>query len=130
MPDNCAVDSRGRLGVATDRNNAKSTGRADGLWALETEGSARGTSKHFFRVPIGAELCGPCFTPNDETLFVTVQHPGEREEGAAVDFDNPITCWPDFKDGIPPRPSLVVITRNGVARSPDAALAGREPICV
>ena len=113
MPDNCAVDSRGRLWVATDGNNAKSTGRADGLWSLETEGSARGTSKHFFRVPIGAELCGPCFTPDDETLFLTVQHPGEQEEGAAVDFDNPITRWPDFKDGIPPRPSLVVITRTG-----------------
>ena len=113
MPDNCAVDSRGRLWVATDGNNAKSTGRADGLWSLETEGSGRGTSKHFFRVPVGAELCGPCFTPDDETLFLTVQHPGEQEEGAAVDFDNPITRWPDFKDGIPPRPSLVVITRTG-----------------
>jgi secreted PhoX family phosphatase len=113
MPDNCAIDSRGRLWVATDGNNAKSTGRADGLWSLETEGASRGTSKHFFRVPVGAELCGPCFTPDDETLFVAVQHPGEQEEGAAIDFDNPITRWPDFKDDLPPRPSVVVITRTG-----------------
>ena len=84
-----------------------------GLWALETEGETRGTSKHFFRVPIGAEMCGPFFTPNDETLFLAVQHPGEQEEGAAVDFDNPITRWPDFKDGMPPRPSLLVITKKG-----------------
>ena len=51
MPDNCAIDSQGRLWIATDGNNAKATGRADGLWALETEGELRGTSKHFFRVP-------------------------------------------------------------------------------
>ena len=75
--------------------------------------ASRGTSKHFFRVPVGAELCGPCFTPDDETLFVAVQHPGEQEEGAAIDFDNPIARWPDFKDDLPPRPSVVVITRTG-----------------
>ena len=93
MPDNCAIDSQGRLWVATDGNNAKATGRADGLWALETEGELRGTSKHFFRVPVGAEMCGPFFTPNDETLFVAVQHPGEAEEGAAVELrqsDHPL----------------------------------------
>ena len=104
MPDNCAIDSQGRLWISTDGNNAKATGRADGLWALETEGEMRGTSRHFFRVPVGAEMCGPFFTPNDETLFLAVQHPGEAEEGAPASFDNPITRWPDFKDGMPPAP--------------------------
>ena len=51
MPDNVALDSEGRLWVATDGNSEKKTGRADGLWAVETEGAARGTSKHFYRVP-------------------------------------------------------------------------------
>ena len=82
MPDNCAFDGQGRLWIATDGNNAKATGRADGLWALETEGEARGTSKHFFRVPAGAEMCGPFFTPDDETLFLAVQHPGEADATA------------------------------------------------
>ena len=59
MPDNCAVDSQGRLWVATDGNKPKATGRTDGLWAVETEGEARATSKLFFRVPVGAEMCGP-----------------------------------------------------------------------
>ena len=59
------------------RQQAKATGRADGIWAVETEGARRGTSKLFFRVPVGAEMCGPLFTPDDETLFVAVQHPGE-----------------------------------------------------
>jgi secreted PhoX family phosphatase len=112
MPDNCAVDSQGRLWIATDGNNAKATGRADGLWALETEGEARGTSKHFFRVPAGAEMCGPFFTPNDETLFLAVQHPGEAEEGATASFEQPATRWPDFKDGMPPRPSVLAVTKR------------------
>ncbi|HZH09850.1 MAG TPA: PhoX family phosphatase [Microvirga sp.] len=116
MPDNCAIDSQGRLWISTDGNNAKATGRADGLWALETEGEKRGTSKHFFRVPVGGELCGPFFTPNDESLFLAVQHPGEAEEGMTSTFENPITRWPDFKDGMPTRPSVLVITKQGGGR--------------
>ena len=42
-------------------------GRADGIWGIETEGPARGTSKHFYRAPVGAEMCGPFFTPDDES---------------------------------------------------------------
>jgi secreted PhoX family phosphatase len=113
MPDNCAIDHRGRLWIATDGNNAKSTGRADGLWALGTEGASRGTSKHFFRVPQGAEMCGPFFTADDEALFLAVQHPGELDEGQGATFENPATRWPDFKEGMPPRPSVLVITKQG-----------------
>ena len=117
MPDNCAVDSMGRLWISTDGNYPKRTGRSDGLWAMETEGAARATSKLFFRCPHGAEMCGPEFTPDDTTLFLAVQHPGETDEGdpnaEAAKFEDPVTRWPDFKDGIPPRPSIVVVTRKG-----------------
>ncbi len=110
MPDNVAFDPDGRMWIATDGNSKKRTGRNDGIWALETEGPMRGASKHFFRVPEGAEMCGPCFTPDGETLFVAVQHPGEDSRST---FENPQTRWPDFKDGMPPRPSIVAITRKG-----------------
>jgi secreted PhoX family phosphatase len=118
MPDNCAVDSAGRLWVSTDGNNNKATGRTDGLWAVDTEGDARATSKLFYRVPVGGELCGPLFTPDDETAFVAVQHPGDGGEdwdghGRASYYEDPSTRWPDFKDDIPVRPSVIAITKQG-----------------
>jgi uncharacterized protein len=116
MPDNLAVDHQGRIWIATDGNSAAATGRTDGIWGLETEGGLRRTSKHFYRVPVGAEMCGPCFTPDDETMFVAVQHPGETPDGPSAagpaTFENPATRWPDFRPDIPPRPSVVAITRK------------------
>jgi secreted PhoX family phosphatase len=117
MPDNAAIDGLGRLWIATDGNSGSKTGRTDGVWALETDGELRATGKLFFRCPAGAELCGPEFTPDDETLFVAVQHPGEADDddpkAAPATFENPATRWPDFKPDMPPRPSVVVITKKG-----------------
>jgi len=105
-PDNCAFDPAGRLWIATDGNEA--TGAADGLWGVETDGALRGTGYAFFRAPVGAEVCGPCFTPDGRTLFVAVQHPGD---GNRATFESPTTRWPDFIEGTPPRPALLAIRR-------------------
>jgi secreted PhoX family phosphatase len=118
MPDNCAVDSAGRLWVATDGQGPKATGRTDGLWAVDTEGTARATSKLFFRVPVGAEMCGPLFAPDDQTAFVAVQHPGDGGDdwepfGRPSYYEDLSTRWPDFKPDMPVRPAVVVITRQG-----------------
>ncbi|MEX1223879.1 MAG: PhoX family phosphatase, partial [Pirellulales bacterium] len=119
-PDNCAVDPQGRLWVSTDQgsNWRQASGTADGLWALETEGEQRGTGIMFFRCPVGAELCGPLFTPDGKTLFLAVQHPAAdgteqwQPFGRASTFGDPATRWPDFDPGIPPRPSVVAIRRE------------------
>lgn len=118
MPDNCAVDSDGRLWVSTDGNSPSGTGRTDGLWAVDTEGDARATSKLFFRVPVGAEMCGPVFTDDGETLFLAVQHPGDGGDdwegfGRPSYYEDLSTRWPDFDDAMPVRPSVVVVTKQG-----------------
>ena len=119
-PDNAAVDADGRLWVATDQGGRWSkTGKSDGLYGVETEGAARGTSRLFFRCPVGGEMCGPYFTDDQETLFVAVQHPGtdgtKELEGfaRASTFEDPATRWPDFDPAMPPRPSVVVVTKKG-----------------
>ena len=122
-PDNAAMDSEGRLWIATDQGRGwGQTGRADGLYAVETEGALRGASKLFFRAPVGAEVCGPYFTPDDETLFLAVQHPGSDGTkdyppfARASSFEDPATRWPDFDPALPPRPSVLSIRKKSGGR--------------
>ena len=118
-PDNAAMDALGRLWVSTDQGSKwGKTGKSDGLYAVETEGDLRGTSKLFFRCPIGGEMCGPYFHDNGETLWVAVQHPGTdgtkdlKGFERSSTFEDPATRWPDFDPVMPPRPSVVVITKK------------------
>ena len=105
-PDNCAIDPDGRLWVATDGNGV--TGSADGLWAMETTGALRGAGRAFFRGPIGAEITGPRFASDGRTLFLSVQHPGD--DGSTF-FERPLTRWPDFRDDLPARASVLQICK-------------------
>jgi secreted PhoX family phosphatase len=115
-----AIDHAGRLWVGTDQGSgwARASGTADGIYAMETEGELRGYSRQFFRAPIGAEICGMLFMPDGRSMTVAVQHPaadGSRNfkgfERAST-FADPATRWPDFQPNMPPRPSVVVVTKR------------------
>lgn len=106
-PDNIAFDPKGRLWIATDNDRWDDANAPipNGLFACEVDGSRRARVKFFYNVPKGAELCGPEFTPDGRTLFVAVQHPDwskTPEDGN----------WPDWTVGLPPRSSVVAITRK------------------
>ncbi len=107
-PDNCAFDSKGRIWIATD-GSPENAGVADGLYAADTSGYGRALTRLFYQAPTGAEVCGPCFTPDDRTVFLAIQHPGE-DPGST--FERPSTRWPDFEEGVPPRPSVIAIVKR------------------
>lgn len=102
-PDNLAFHPSGSLWIATD-GMPKSYGFSDGLFATDDTSAPR----CFLAAPKGAEVTGPCFTPDGNTLFVSIQHPGE-DKGST--FNSPSTRWPDFDENLPPRPTVVAITK-------------------
>ena len=70
-------------------------------------GPERGATRAFFNGPRGCEVCGPEFTPDGKTLFIAVQHPGDGSS-----FEKPSTRWPDFLPSLPPRGSVIAITKD------------------
>jgi secreted PhoX family phosphatase len=105
-PDNVAFDPKGRIWITTD-GQEDAAGFNDSLYAATTSGPSRGATRCFFTAPEGAEVCGPEFTPDGKTLFLAVQHPGEGST-----YDKPSTRWPDFRPDLPPRGSVLAITKN------------------
>jgi uncharacterized protein len=103
-PDNCTFDNQGNLWIATD-GQPKTIDTSDALHMVPVEGAERGHAQQFLANVAGAETCGPLFTPDNTTLFIAVQHPGE---GGTP--DEPVSVWPDGQ--FPPRPSVVAIQAN------------------
>ncbi|MFV9507167.1 MAG: PhoX family protein [Oscillochloridaceae bacterium umkhey_bin13] len=100
-PDNVAFDNAGNLWIATD-GAARAIKYNDGLFAVPVQGPQRGNVQQFFSTVAGSEVCGPEFTPDNRTLFLAIQHPGEGGT-----FEKPISTWPD-RVGLP-RPSVITI---------------------
>lgn len=119
-PDNLCFDPTGRAWISTDQGDAQFThGIPDGIRACDVEGEGRALTRLFFACPRGAEATGPEMTPDGKTLFVAVQHPSDEpvdpkdSSRGRHGFDNPSTRWPaTAESGEPPRPSVVVITKD------------------
>ena len=107
-PDNLAFDDAGRMWVATDGMEG-AVAANDGVFAVDVEGPMRGRTRRFLSGPVGCEVCGPAFTPDHRTFFAAIQHPGRVEKAT---YEKPGSRWPDYRDDMPPRPSVVAIYRE------------------
>ena len=74
----------------------------DGLFSVPVDGPEKGKVTEFLRTVPGSEVCGPEFTPDGETLFLAIQHPGEGGT-----YAKPLCRFPDGQG--PPRPTVVSI---------------------
>jgi uncharacterized protein len=130
-PDNLVFDKAGNLWVVTDISsaslnqpmNAYTYHKNNAMFMVPTSGPNRGVAFRFANGPVECELTGPYFTPDEETLFVNVQHPGET---TAIDANSPgvfglestyTSWWPEGNktandNPATPLPSTVAITRG------------------
>jgi uncharacterized protein len=104
-PDNITFDKQGNLWIATD-GQPGTIQRNDSIFVVPVDGEERGYLRPFLSSVTGCETASLELTPNNETLFVSIQHPGEGST-----FDNPSSRFPDGSGT--PRPSVLAITKTG-----------------
>ena len=100
-PDGLAFDKRGWLWIETDYGSSQSGIQANmGNCHMMVADIPTGQIGRFLTGPNGCEITGWTMTPDQKSLFVNIQHPGEATA----------STWPD---GVtPPRSSTIVITKN------------------
>lgn len=109
-PDNLSFDLRGNLWLTTDISGSKIgmppyTGHGNNsLFYIPLRGKHAGEVVRVASAPVDAEFTGPCFSPDGQTLFLCVQHPGERSKGPGEWTSH----FPNGGDSIP-RSSLIAI---------------------
>ncbi len=117
-PDGLWIDDDGRFWIQTDISNG-SQNRANyanikNNMMLAAD-PANADLKRFLTGPRGAEITGITATPDQRTLFVNIQHPGESTTAWGTPTpENPraVSNWPDFDPAGRPRPATVVIRRT------------------
>ncbi len=104
-PDSIGFDAAGRLWILTDgktTNTGKFTGMGNNQMLCSDPNT--GEIRRFMTGPIGCEMTGLCFSEDNKTLFVGIQHPGEGPTPSH---------FPEGGDN-KPRSSVMMITRyNG-----------------
>jgi secreted PhoX family phosphatase len=83
------------------------------MFFVPTSGPDAGMARQFASAPCEAELTGPSWTADRQTMFLAVQHPGEahgmRKSGMRAPRGS---NWPSGRLNDPPRPGVVVISRR------------------
>jgi secreted PhoX family phosphatase len=128
-PDNLAFSSERELWIVTDVSSSSLNvpGRNfewhgnNALFYVPLRGRNAKTAFRFANGPVESELTGPTFLPEEKTLFLAVQHPGEEtpnRPGANPSDPNTFTSWwPEGNrtagTGTPgkPKPSVVAIRK-------------------
>ena len=116
-PDNLSFDPAGHLWVVTDISspwlNADARYTAfenNGVFFVPTSGADAGVALQFASAPCEAELAGPSWTSDRQTLFLSVQHPGEASGMRTSAMNAPRgSNWPDGRMNQPPKPAVVSI---------------------
>ena len=109
-PDNLLFDKAGNLWFTSDISGSKMNKspeylpfKNNGLFVLIRGGIQAGQIIQVASAPIDAEFTGPCFSPDGKTLFLSVQHPGERSSS----INHLTSTWPNQK-GVP-KSSVITI---------------------
>jgi len=102
-PDGLIFDADGRMWIQTDGNYSNEDAFAgmgnNQMLCADTE---TGDIYRFMVGPIACEVTGATWTADKKTMFIGIQHPGERDKPSH---------WPDGGDSVP-RSSLVAIRRT------------------
>jgi secreted PhoX family phosphatase len=115
-PDGLWFDPRGILWIQTDASTkilGQPSYKGLGNNMMLAADPVTGTVRRFLTGPVGCEITGIAMTPDQRTIFVNIQHPGEPESDVS-DPANPtaLSSWPDGNKGGRPRSSTIVITRK------------------
>lgn len=107
FPATLTLDGEDLLWIGTDRGGR--VGEVpDALFACPLSGPSRGLPLPAYAAPRAAGIGGAVPSPGGDTLFAVVRTPG-AEEGASL--DRPTTRWPEFRPGVPPRTTVIALSR-------------------
>jgi len=102
-PDGIRFDPDGRLWIQTDGNYSNEEDFAGmGNNQMLCGDTASGEIRRFLVGPVACEVTGITWTPDRTTMFVGIQHPGEKEKPSNFPGGGDTT----------PRSSIIVITRE------------------
>ncbi|BBD60456.1 hypothetical protein NIES2109_32530 [Nostoc sp. HK-01] len=154
-PDNLLLDPQGNVWMVTDISTAKlnhavnnrnaEPGKSvslsglfgnNSVWFIPTSGTDAGKAFLFATAPMECETTGPCFTNDQTTMFLSIQHPGEingTRKDQAIEIRQFIVTattgeellqtrqvpigsnWPDKTPNAPPKPAVIAIAKSSIS---------------